>query len=248
MYAYSALAAANQALWDRIRDGVSSVPETLTENRAVPDQIPDETVFTQVCGFPLFRRYRGQAVILGIPRYDFEGCDGIHHRAAFIVRGDDPATDLASFRGRVFGCNSEQSNTGMNLPRLSLSRVAGGSGRFFSNVVFTSSHCISLSCLAKRTIDLCSVDCVTWGLLQRYYPADTAGLRVLEWTEPSPCLPFVTSVATPHVIGAALVANLLGQAEPGLGLVGVEPADPAAYDILADYEQEAAAHGYPALW
>ena len=246
MYAFPGLEAANQALWDRVRDGVPGTPETLADTRSIPESVATDVVFTQVCGFPLFRRLHGQAVMLGIPRYGFEGCDGITHRAAFIVRADEPVETLTAMRGRVFGCNSYHSNTGMNLPRLSLARLGGGK-KFFERIVGTDSHMTSLGCLQSGTVDLCCVDCVTWGLAQRYRPERTAGLRVLDWTEPSPCLPFVTSVATPHATAALLVANLLGQTEAGLGLVGVEAAEPAAYAILADYEREAVERGYPVL-
>ena len=246
MYAFSGLEAANQALWSRIRSGVPGAPETLTDAQAMPEGIAAATVFTQVCGYPLFRHHCGQAVMLGIPRYGFEGCGVGTHRAAFIVRASDPARGLPDLRGRVFGCNSRLSNTGMNLPRLSLARVAGGRP-FFSRVVLTGAHQSSLAALASGAIDLCAVDCVTWGLLGRDRPEETAGLRVLDWTEPSPCLPFVTAAATPHETTALLVANLLRQAEAGLGLLGVEPSDPAAYAILADYEQEAVERSYSVL-
>ncbi len=246
MYAFPGLEAANQALWDRIRDGVPGMPETLADTRSIPESVAADVVFTQVCGFPLFRHLHGQAVMLGIPRYDFEGCDGITHRAAFIVRADEGAQTLAAMRGRVFGCNSTHSNTGMNLPRLSLARLGGGR-KFFKRIVGTDSHMTSLGCLQSGTVDLCCVDCVTWGLAQRHRLDRTAGLRVLDWTEPSPCLPFVTSVATPQATSAALVANLAGQTEPALGLVGVELPDATAYEILADYEREAVECGYPVL-
>ena len=176
----------------------------------------------------------------------FEGCEGATHRAAFIVRADNPAPNLLAMRGTVFGYNSVDSNTGMNLPRLSVARVANGA-RFFGGVTRTGSHHESLQQLARGLIDLCAVDCVTWGLLQQHRSHVVAGLRVLEWTQPSPCLPFVTAAATPPPVAATLVANLLGQTEPRLGLVGVDPADPAAYAILADYEREAIDRAYPVL-
>ena len=239
MYAFGALGAANQALWDRVRIGVVDAPATLTDHPHNPDHIAPDMVFAQICGYPLFRSLRGQAAMLGIPRYAFEGCEGVTHRGAFIVRADDPARTLADMRGKVFGYNADCSNTGMNLPRLSLARVARGP-RFFSHVQRTGSHHESLRQLARGLVDLCSVDCVTWGLLQRHMPEVTAGLRVLDWTEPSPCLPFVTAVATPHAMAAGLSANLLG-------LVDVGPPDPAAYAILADYEREAIERDYPVL-
>ena len=187
MYAFGELQAANQALWHRISANVPNAPDTLTDDPHNLDHIAPDMVFAQTCGFPLFRSLRGQAVMLGVPGYAFEGCEGVTHRAAFVLRADDPASNLAAMRGRVFGYNSDHSNTGMNLPRLSVARVADGP-HFFSRVKRTGSHVESLRQLARGLIDLCSVDCVTWGLLQRHMPEVTVGLRVLDWTEPSPSL------------------------------------------------------------
>ena len=50
---------------------------------------------------------------------------GSTHRAFFMVRVDDPAERLDDLRGRIFGCNSLLSNSGRNLPRLSLARTVG---------------------------------------------------------------------------------------------------------------------------
>ena len=247
MYAFPALAAAHQALWDRLRAGLPDAPKWLDlTRRPVPDGIGPEVLFTQVCGFPLFRRYRGQAVILGTPHYGLEGCDGPMHRAAFIVRAADPADGLEAMRSRVFGCNSVHSNSGMNLPRLSLARIAGGRP-FFSRVAWTGGHPASLRAVQSQDIDLCAVDCVTWGLAQRHAPELTAGLRVLAWTEPSPCLPFVTSVATTVADTAALRVALQGAADPELCLQGVTTLEAGAYGSLSDYEDEARRLGYESL-
>lgn len=244
MYVFPALEAAHRALWDRLRVGLADAPERLDLTRPpVPDGIGPEVLFTQVCGYPLLRRYRGQAAILGTPHYGLEGCDGPMHRAAFIVRAADPADSLRMTRGRVFGCNSIHSNSGMNLPRLSLARIAGGAP-FFSRVAWTGGHLASLRALLAGDIDLCSVDCVTWGLARRHAPDLTDSLRVLAWTEPSPCLPFVTSAATSAAETVALRAALDGATEPALSLQGISHLASAAYDVLAGYETEAKRLGY----
>ena len=247
MYAFPALAAAHQGFWDRLRAGMPDAPAHLDlSRRPVPEDIGPEVLFTQVCGFPLFRRYRGQATILGTPHYGLEGCDGPMHRAAFIVRASDPADGLEAMRGRVFGCNSVHSNSGMNLPRLSLARIAGGRP-FFSRIAWTGGHPASLRAVLSQGIDLCAVDCVTWGLARRHAPELTAGLRVLAWTEPSPCLPYVTSVATSAADAAALRVALQGAAEPALCLEGVSDLGADAYGVLSDYEDEARRLGYESL-
>ena len=257
MYVFPALADAHQSLWTAIRkaSGLPDLPARLDlDRRPVPDAIGPEVVFTQTCGFPLFRRFRGQGVLLGTPCYDLEGCDGPTHRAAFLVRAEDSAADLAAMRGRVFGCNSIHSNSGMNLPRLSLARIAGGVP-FFSRVVWTGGHLASMRMLAAGEIDLCSVDCVTWGLAVRHMPEDTTTLRVLSWTEPSPCLPFVTSNRMPDAdITALRTALHVVLRKPALrptlaalhlsGLVQLRESD---YRVLDGYEQESDSLGYSDL-
>ena len=259
MYALPSMAAANLAFWGKLRAallarGVADVPERLDAAPSVPEAIGPDVLFTQVCGFPLFRRYRGQAVMLGTPCYDMPGCEGPMHRAAFIVRAGDAARRLGDLRGRVFGCNSRDSNTGMNLPRLSLARIAGGAP-VFRRVVWTGGHVASLQALAAGEIDCCAVDCVTWGFVQRDQPGLAAGLAVLDWTEPSPCLPFVTSAATPPAEIDALRSALAGvfadpDAAPALAalrLTGLSILQDRDYDVLARYEQEAARLGYGTL-
>ncbi len=256
MYVVPALANATQDFWTAVRlAGLAAMPDVPAQldlaRWSVPDAIGPEVVFTQICGFPLFRRLRGQGAMLATPCYDLEGCAGATHRAAFLVRAEDAVPDLAGLRGRVFGCNSIHSNTGMNLPRLSLARIAGGVP-FFSRVVWTGSHLASLRLLAAGEIDLCSVDCVTWGLAVRHLPGLARAARVLAWTEPSPCLPFVTSAATPGAEVAALRSALhdvfadpaLKPVRSALHLAGLAQLGEADYGILTAYEEEATALGY----
>ena len=111
-----------------------------------------------------------------------------------MVRSYDEAKSLQDLRGRIFGCNCLLSNSGMNLPRLSLARIAGGKP-FFSSVVMTGGHVASLDRLLDRIIDVCSIDNVTWGFFHKFRPDAAARFRVLDETVSSPSLPFVTSVA-----------------------------------------------------
>jgi ABC-type phosphate/phosphonate transport system substrate-binding protein len=211
-------------------------------------------LFTQMCGYPLFKHYRRQYNIIATPHYALPGCVGSTHRAFFMVRTDDPATCLDDLRGSVFGCNSLLSNTGMNLPRLSLARIAGGRS-IFSSVVITGAHVTSLQYLAKRTVDICAVDNVTWGLFTKFYPAASAQYRILEETASSPCLPFVTSLDTAtsqfvqlrEALYAVMNDPLLRVVREVLGLAGLSNPDVDTYERLAQYECEAAKLGYPEI-
>lgn len=223
-------------------------------NSAASGKTTPEILFTQVCGYPLLKYYGDQYRILVTPHYAMPGCVGPNHRAFFMVRAYDPAGSLEDLRGRVFGCNSMLSNSGMNLPRLSLARVAGGKP-FFSSVVMTGAHVRSLEHLDKGSIDICSIDNVTWGFFKKFRPAAAERYRVLAETPPSPSLPFVTSTNTTDSVAVALVEALceimsdprIGHRCAALQLTDLSAPDLAAYKRLAEYEREAAELGYPEI-
>ena len=222
--------------------------------RADSDRMGTNVVFTQICGYPLVKYLRGQASILATPCYAVAGCEGPYHRAFFVVRADERAMRLDDLRGRVFGCNSLRSNTGMNLPRLSLARIANRR-RYFSDVIITGSHVQSLEQLVSGYIDVCSVDCVTWGFLDRLRPGLTPQRRILAETDQSPCLPFVTSAAMSSDDRAALRQTLdevlvdphYTHIRSSLALNDVVHLEDAVYEKLLEYEQQASALGYPEI-
>ncbi len=260
MYSLPEMVPANYALWTALQKRLcakgADTADVKFDNgaRAVPDGIGPGVFFTQICGYPLFKHYRDQGRVLATPHYAVPGCVGPTHRAFFMVRRDDPAQRLEDVRGRIFGCNSLLSNSGMNLPRLSLARIAGGKP-FFSSVIMTGGHVASLERLAGGSIDVCSIDNVTWGLFRKFRPVAAERYRILGETVSSPSLPFVTAVNTSEsdamAIAGALheimddpkTAGLLGRLE----LAGLSEPDIAAYERLADLEGEAADLGFPEI-
>ena len=260
MYALPEIGGANSAflaaLQRRLRaKGIDTAGIGLNSNRgAVPESIDPGILFTQVCGYPLFKHYRDQYLMLATPHYAIPGCVGSSHRAFFMVRADDPAERLEDLRGRIFGCNSLLSNSGMNLPRLSLARIAGGKP-FFSSVVMTGAHVASLERLDERSIDICSIDNVTWGFFKKFHPSTAERYRILDETVSSPSLPFVTSVNTTASDAVALAETLyeimndpqIAHIREALELIGLSVPDVAAYERLANYEREAAELGFPEI-
>lgn len=260
MYALPEMKAANSAflvaLQQRVRaKGVDSAGTGLVgDHGGAFDGVEPAVSFTQVCGYPLFKHYRSQYRMLATPHYGMPGCVGSSHRAFFIVRANDPAQRLEDLRGHIFGCNSLSSNSGMNLPRLSLARIAGGKP-FFSSVVMTGAHVTSLERLYEGSIDICSIDNVTWGFFKKFRPLDAARYRILDETVSSPSLPFVTSANVAESDAIALAETLyeimkepqLAHIRGALELTGLSVPDVAAYERLADYEREAIELGFPAI-
>ncbi len=251
MYDGAELAAANDAFWGqmavrlRLR-GVAGVPERLTRERGLDELWTDpRLLLAQTCGWPLTTRLAGRVTVVATPRYGLPGCEGAMHRAFVVVRAGDAADAPAALRGRRFALNAWDSNTGMNLARALFAPLARN-GRFFGAVVVTGSHRASLAAVATGIADAASVDCVTFGLLQRHAPAAVAGLRVLAETAPAPALPFITHADAPPSELAAL-REALDQPADGLALCGVSVLWDGAYDDLRVLAAAAARQGYAAL-
>jgi len=119
----------------------------------------------------------------------------------------------------------------------------------------TGGHLASLDHLDNQTIDVCCVDCVTWGLFQKFRPMDAGRYRTLAPTAPSPSPAYVTSTTTDAqtlaALRDALDAVFSDPATAGiretLGLTAVSVLAMSTYERVLDYEKEAADLRYPNL-
>jgi ABC-type phosphate/phosphonate transport system substrate-binding protein len=259
MYNLLEMRGVNAAFWAALRGlleeaGIAAPEGLIFERPPVPERIGGEVLFSQTCGYPLETIFRGQAVRLGTPCYDAEGCDGPTHCGVFVVPADSRARDLRDLAGGVFLLNSRYSNSGMNLPRRALAEIAGGRS-FFGEVIETGSQPGNLDRIARGDGDVTAVDCVTYAFWRRYRPDAASRTAILVRTPPSPAIPFVTSVATPpgtvEILRAALrrVAREPQFAAANAGLLIKDIVDVPAerYRALLDYESEAARLGYAML-
>ena len=260
MYSLPEMRKVNAAFWEAmrrelLRAGVDDPPIGLDfERKPVPAEIECDTLFTQVCGYPLQTIYRGQALLLGAPVYEAEYCAGATHRGVFIVHRDQRLRELADLRGCHFVFNSRHSNSGMNLPRRLLAELAGGAS-FFGSIAETHSQPGNIERVARREADATCVDCVTYAFFCRHRPHLGSLTRVLAVTPASPSIPFVTSSSTPANLRARLQDALFAIARKpewagvrtGLMLRDVVPIEPDAYEVQLRLEREATELGYPEL-
>jgi ABC-type phosphate/phosphonate transport system substrate-binding protein len=261
MYNLPEMQSVNRAFWGAMRDellglGLDNLPEDLDfARRPVPSEIESDTLFTQVCGYPLQTIYRGQATLLGAPVYKVEHCNGPTHAGVFIVGANSRFKRLEDLRGCRYAYNSRHSNSGMNLPRRAIADVAGAKP-FFGSIAETHSHPGNIERVARGEIDATCVDNVTYAFFARHRPALAEATRVLAPTPPSPSIPFVTSVQAPAELKEALRTALfrVARAEEwagvraGLLLRDIVPIeDERPYEDLLRYEHDARALGYPEL-
>jgi ABC-type phosphate/phosphonate transport system substrate-binding protein len=259
MYNLPEMRQVNAAFWAPLRgllvDAGLAAPERLVfERPPVPERIGDEVLFSQVCGYPLETIFLGQAIRLGTPCYDAEGCEGPSHCGVFVVPVDSRAGDLRDLAGTIFLLNSRDSNSGMNLPRRALAEIADGRS-IFAQVIETGSQPGNLDRIARGEGDVTSVDCVTYAFWCRYRPEAASRTRILARTPPSPAIPFVTSAATPPETVAILREAVrrvarepqFAAARAGLMIRDIVDVPAERYHALLDYESDAARLGYAEL-
>jgi ABC-type phosphate/phosphonate transport system substrate-binding protein len=259
MYDFPEIAAANDALWAsiarRLRAQGLEAPERLERGRSLAALWRDpQLLFAQVCGYPYAKGLSDAVVLIATPQYAFPGCEGALHSSFVVSRADDPRRSLEAFRGSVATVNGFDSNSGMNLFRATIARVARGA-TFFGAVVTTDSHVASLEAVTEGRADLAAVDCVTFGLMQRLRPRLVEPIRIVAESPLSPGLPFVASARLPDATVAAVLDALASAMADGelaetlgaLGLAGLHLTAPADYEQVLEIEQAAEAAGYPEL-
>ncbi|MFV3330913.1 phosphate/phosphite/phosphonate ABC transporter substrate-binding protein [Pseudomonas sp. NY15437] len=209
-----------------------------------------QLLFTQTCGYPLMTALRGRVRLVGRPDFDLPHSAGGEHCSLLLVREDDPRHHLDALRGCRGAANSPDSNTGMNLLRHALAPWQRGS-RYFGELHWSGSHRQSLAWLREGRVDLVAIDSVTFAYLALYSPGETSGVRLLQRSAPSPALPYITGAGEAQAgeIREALSLALEQQPEvrAALRIRRVLPAAEADYEVLLDYEREAAERGLAAL-
>jgi ABC-type phosphate/phosphonate transport system substrate-binding protein len=258
MYDLPELRQATDAWWAGLaghlrHHGVAGIPDALDRSTGRDDAwLSPDLLLAQTCGYPLTHALAGRVRYVATPCYAVPGCAGPRYRSAVVVRADSTANGLAALRGSVCAVNGTDSQSGYNVLRRMVAELADGAP-FFSAVILSGGHRKSVAAVADGRADVAAVDCVTFALLQRYAPAETAPLRVLAWTAEAPGLPYITAVGTDDTKVEALRRALQGavndpslaDVREALGLADFAVLDDSAYGVILAMEAAARRLGYP---
>ncbi len=189
MYDRAETAAANDALWSAIRARLGYGPDTLTRGVdfakiwAAPDLL-----MSQTCGMPYRTKLHGSVTLIGTPDYDLPDCAPGYYRSAFVVRKDNPATQLSDFAGKTLAYNDAGSQSGWAAPQNHAATI----GLTFGDFVQSGGHVASAKSVAEGHADIAALDGLTWELIRRH---DTFAddLRMLAITPATPGLPYITA-------------------------------------------------------
>lgn len=172
-----------------------------------------EPFVSQTCGYPLTHQLAGKVSVLGTPGYGFTGCGGMNYSSAIAVRSGDKETSLAGFRGARFAYNSLDSQSGFHAMRAAIGPFAEPGRAFFGEGIETGAHRASLEAVRTGRADICSVDCVTLGLVTNCAPQTLEDLAVIGYTPSAPGLPIVTNIEDRSVVEklSQAVGSVFGQ-------------------------------------
>ena len=206
------------------------------------------------CGYPLMTRLRDALVPICVPTFDVPGATGRLYCSQIVVPADSAIDSLDACRDRIVAVNTADSNSGMNLLRHALAEI-GAKAPFFSEVLVTGSHALSLEAVAANRAQLAAIDCVSYQLIADREPALVAGLRVLGQSAQTCGLPFVVPrdlfTAEQHGDLVAALNQALQdtsvEVRRKLHLMRFEPVTLEAYRSIIELEKFAVEKGYPLL-
>lgn len=230
MYARPQLDAAHARFWQLIRENLVKAgidaPEELSQTAEEFSvwKHPD-LVLSQTCGMPYRTWLHDQVNLVGTPDYGLEDCPPGYYHSALVVHKDNYAWrktieeyDKDDEGGDIiFAYNQTFSQSGYAAPYWHLKQR----NIWFKDFWQSKGHLNSARSVAEKRTDIASLDAMSWRLMQEY--EDFAqDLRVLEWTEPTPGLPLITSLKhDPEVVFDAVstaITQLTREDRTALGI------------------------------
>ncbi len=192
MYARPELAPAHNRFWANIHASLAdhgvAAPLHLSQNAGEWEVWESPAlVFSQTCGMPYRTRLHTSVQLAGTPDYKLEDCPAGHYRSAIVVREVDPRSSLSEFAQAKLAYNMAHSQSGF----AAIYTHTRPLNFWFAQRIASGGHLSSARMVATGHADVAAIDAQTWRLIQRY--EDFAkDLRVLEYTAPSPALPYIT--------------------------------------------------------
>ena len=195
MYQRFELRPAFDALWTVLRDDLREcgieAPEALTviEGDLLPFWRRSDLLLSQTCGYPYRHFLTDSVTLVGTPDFGLPGCGPGYYRSALVVRQDDHRQTLAEFNGATIACNDVHSQSGYAAPMVAAQRA----NVRFGAVRISGAHVGSAQMVISGEADIAGLDAVSWRhmtMLDNW----SRDLLVLQWTEATPGLPFITAI------------------------------------------------------
>lgn len=189
MYDRPELHAATRQFWDAIRTALPDAPGKLSsaEDLWALWRSPDLWL-AQTCGLPYRACLHGTVSLVGTPDYGLDECAPGYYRSVIVARRSDPRRAFSEFKNARLAYNEPLSQSGWAAPYFH----ARKHGFSFEDLVSTGAHDASAQAVATGAADLAAIDAQSWRLMRRY-DAWTETLQIIDQTDPTPGLPYITA-------------------------------------------------------
>lgn len=190
MYDLPHTAAANDMLWSLTRENLGFGPNDLTRGTDVWDiwQSPD-LVLSQTCGLPYRAKLHDKVQLVGTPDYGIKGCPAGYYNSVVLVHHHSDEENVAELDGQLMAYNDPLSQSGW----AAADTHFGNAKASFMTGPCTGSHAASMGAILTGDADFTVIDALTWALMKLHDPKSASQLRVIETTEPTPALPYITA-------------------------------------------------------
>ncbi len=204
------------------------------------------------CGYPFWHDFLSTHEVITVPEFAVDGCSGLNYSSWIMARANDSRGTLEDFRNSVAIINCSDSNSGMNVFRHEVSRIASGS-RFFRDVKISGSHLKSMLMIRDKIGDIAAIDAVSFGLAKHLGEIDPSEYKILLQTQSTPGLPFIAH--RQHELDAQLItaalneglANLPKESSELLPIRQFSCIDSGIYHRIMELEDIATKLGYPEI-
>ncbi len=146
-------------------------------------------VLSQTCGMPYRNSLHGKVQLVGTPDFNITGCAPGYYRSAVVVRQSDSDKALIDFKHSTFAFNSKDSQSGYAAAFSFFKKH----GLWFNKQYRSEAHLASALAVAEGRADITAIDAVSWRLMLAY-ESFSEELHVIDWTEPTPGLPYITAM------------------------------------------------------
>lgn len=198
------------ALWAKVRDsliaqGIAAPEHLMSGSEGITTWRSHSLLLGQTCGLPYRAALSDQVQLIGAPDLNIEGCEPGYYCSAIVVRADDARAELKDFETANLVCNSLTSQSGYAALKHHWEKASlVWPGHSSSNVTFSGGHLASAKQVASGDGDIAALDILSFNLMNTHDDF-TNQLRVLEYTDPTPALPFICATQ----FDSALIADAL---------------------------------------
>ena len=186
MYDRPELFEAHNKFWKLVREQITGSPQILSRNISPWDLWTSPKLFlAQTCSSPYRESLHKIAIYVGTADYALPNCPPGYYNSLIISR---PGYEISEIKNCTFGYNEKMSHSGWTAPMAHFGKL-NISPKFLKK---TGSHRASVKSVASGKIDFAAIDAHSWRFIEKY-DKFSINVRVLDHTNPTPGLPFITS-------------------------------------------------------